>query len=225
AGLALMAGMVLLSAGCAPRTEATETPGLEPTAPGVRPAVAAPVDPTTSPQAPTASEATTTAPTVPIVSTTTAAARKTPEPVSITVPILDASLPVEPTGVRADGQMDIPEDAAIAAWYRFGAAPGDLQGDTVIAAHVGSVQTPVGPLARLTDVRAGDEIVVTDSAGEPHAYRAVSVERAPKDGLGLTPYFSRTGPQRLVLITCGGRWLPDRGHYEDNIILVADVSA
>lgn len=146
-----------------------------------------------------------------------------PAPVRLDYDAIGAELTVVPTGVARDGQMEIPEDASLAAWYRFGPAPADGEGTTVIAAHAGSEHTPEGPLYQLRGARPGDAVAVADSSGQTHAFRVVTVERRGKDGLDFTPYFTRSGPPRLVLVTCGGRWLPERQSYADNIIVVAEA--
>ncbi|MGD6979179.1 MULTISPECIES: class F sortase [Citricoccus] len=145
-----------------------------------------------------------------------------PAPVRLDYEAIGAQMTVVPTGVAGDGQMEIPEDASIAAWYRFGPAPADGEGNTVIAAHAGSEHTPEGPLYALRTARTGDTVRVGDESGRWHAYRVTQVERLGKDGLDFTPYFTRSGPERLVLVTCGGQWLPERQSYADNIIVVAE---
>jgi hypothetical protein len=159
---------------------------------------------------------------VPVVSATEPAAARAPAPVRLHYPRIDADVSVVPTGVADDGQMDIPADAGTAGWYRFGMTPGDGRGTTVIAAHAGSRQTPVGPLYALRESRTGDVVEVQDAAGRRHAYRVAAVAQQAKDGLDLTPYFQRDGTPRLVLVTCGGRWIAERGSYADNIMVVAE---
>ncbi|MGJ9424963.1 class F sortase [Nesterenkonia halotolerans] len=149
-------------------------------------------------------------------------AEAAPEPVEVRYPGIDAELPVQPRGVASDGQMDIPDDAAQAAWYQYGKAPADDVGTTVISAHAGSEETPIGPLYALKDARPGEEVTVLDEAGEEHRYAVTEVEQFGKDGLDFTPYFERSGQHRLVLITCGGQWMPERNSYADNIIVVAE---
>lgn len=36
-----------------------------------------------------------------------------------------------------------------------------------------------------------------------------------------TSVYSTNGPSRLFLVTCGGRFDPGSGHYEDNVVLTA----
>ncbi|MDI3329472.1 MAG: class F sortase [Micrococcus sp.] len=163
---------------------------------------------------------------MPVVTATlapAAAASERPAPVRVEYASIGAELPVVPTGVADGGQMQIPEDAATAGWYRFGPAPADGEGNTVIAAHAGSAQTPVGPLYGLREAQPGEVVRVEDAAGQQHAYRVTEVHQLGKDGLDFTPYFTRSGPERLVLVTCGGQWLPERQSYADNIIVVAEA--
>lgn len=162
---------------------------------------------------------------VPVAPATLRPVAPVPAPVRLDYAAIGAELPVVPTGVAGDGQMEIPEDASLAAWYRFGPAPADGEGNTVIAAHAGSEHTPEGPLYRLRDARPGDAVAVVDGSGRTHVFKVVSVERRGKDGLDFTPYFARSGPPRLVLVTCGGQWLPERQSYADNIIVVAEAMA
>lgn len=159
---------------------------------------------------------------VPVNPAAPGAVEKAPEPVRVLYPELDADLPVEPRGVSDDGQMDVPEDAAQAGWYQYGKAPADEVGNTVITAHAGSAQTPIGPLYELTEANQGDEVTVVDESGEEHRYRVTETQQLGKDGLDFTPYFERTGEHQLVLITCGGQWLPEKNSYAENVIVVAE---
>jgi LPXTG-site transpeptidase (sortase) family protein len=158
---------------------------------------------------------------VPVQSTELGEVEDTPAPVRVSYPGIDADIPVLAHGVSEDGQMDIPDDAAEAAWYQYGRAPADETGSTVIAAHAGSVHTPVGPLYLLHEAQPGEEITVEDESGQEHTYEVTEVEQQDKDNLDFTPYFSRDGDHHLVLITCGGQWNPDRSSYNDNIIVTA----
>lgn len=159
---------------------------------------------------------------VPIVASDPESIEPTQEPVQISYPDIDAEMPVEPRGVSSDGQMDVPEDAAQAGWYEHGKAPADDVGTTVITAHAGSEHTPVGPLYGLTESEPGQEVTVTDDAGEEHRYEITDVSQHGKDGLDFSPYFERSGEHRLVLITCGGQWIPEQNSYAENIIVVAE---
>jgi hypothetical protein len=47
------------------------------------------------------------------------------------------------------------------------------------------------------------------------------VTRVSKTLVDLPAVFSRSGPPRLHVVTCGGAYLPEDGGYQDNVVLVA----
>jgi Sortase domain len=144
-----------------------------------------------------------------------------PSPVRVAVPGLDVDAPVEPVGVRDDGQMALPDDVDRLGWYRFGPAPG-ADGSAVLAGHVDDVTQGLGALAPLRDAEPGAEVVVTDAAGADTRWQVVSRETVAKQALPVDRLFARSGPPRVVLITCGGEFLPEVGGYESNVVVVAE---
>lgn len=142
-------------------------------------------------------------------------------PTRVSIPAVDVVMPIRPTGVRGDGQMDLPADPREIGWYRFGAAPGDRRGSAVLGGHVDSVRFGVGPLARLAAVEVGDLVRVTHEDGRRLGYRVSEVVRISKAALPVEELFDPDVRHRLVVITCGGRYLPEAGGYEDNIVVIA----
>lgn len=143
-------------------------------------------------------------------------------PVRVTIAAQAVDVPVDPVGVAPDGQMEIPPLAERGGWYRFGADPGDATGTTVVAAHVDSVASAgTGPFVRLGDVRAGDAIEVALADGRTVAYSVDRVERFPKTAARWPDVFTRGGPPRLALVTCGGTFDATSRHYTDNVLVIA----
>jgi len=141
----------------------------------------------------------------------------------VVVPALDADLPVDPVGVAPDGQMEIPEDAARAGWYRFGPSVGAEAGTAVLAAHSGSFITPYGPLRDLVELEPGDVVEVTREDGHVLRYAVESARLIPKSTIDLAEHFRRDGEHRLVLITCDGVWQEDVQSYTDNTVVTATL--
>lgn len=146
---------------------------------------------------------------------------ETAPPRRLVIDGLGVDMPVDPVGVAPDGQMEIPEDAARAGWYRFGATVGAPAGTTVIAAHSGSLITALGPLRHLIDARPGDELQVDRADGVTVTYRVQHVELVDKQVIDLSEHFRPAGEHRLVLITCDGEWQQDRQSYTHNAVLTA----
>jgi hypothetical protein len=142
-------------------------------------------------------------------------------PRRVSIPSVDIAMPVAATGVARDGQMELPDDPRRIGWYRFGALPGDDRGSAVLGGHVDSERYGTGPLARLASVREGARITVTGADGERIPYAVTSVERIQKAALPVDRIFDPDVAHRLVIVTCGGRFLPDAGGYEDNIVVIA----
>lgn len=145
-----------------------------------------------------------------------------PAPVRVVVPDLDLDMPVDAVGVEDDGTMEIPEDAGRAGWYRFGPAPATPAGATVVAAHVDSWTTGVGPFSRLRELAPGARVEVTTADGAVHVYAVREVVQVPKSDAPVEQWFDRSGTPRIVLVTCGGTFDRDVGHYEDNVAVTAD---
>ncbi len=152
---------------------------------------------------------------------TPASSERRTRPVRLRLDGIDIDLPVVPVGVNRDGSMEIATSVRELGWYRFGARPADRTGTTVLAGHVDTKREGLGPLARLRSVDRGTRVVITSADGRTRAYRVVDVRRIAKTRVPLGEVFRRSGPERLVLITCGGRYDRDTG-YRDNVLVTAE---
>jgi sortase (surface protein transpeptidase) len=128
---------------------------------------------------------------------------------------------IVPVGVDASGSMAIPAEVDAVGWYRFGPAPGDSAGAAVVAGHVDSKEQGAGALLPLRRVGVGDRVTVTTVDGDDVAYRVVGKETIVKQRLPVQRLFARDGAPRLVLITCGGPFVPELSSYRDNLVVVA----
>lgn len=161
---------------------------------------------------------------VPVVDATVpASAAPTVAPERLELGELGIDVPVDVVGVAADGQMEIPEDALRAGWYRFGSTPGE-RGAAVIAAHAGSFVTPRGPFFDLNRAEPGMIVDVVMADGARVEFEIETVELLTKSDLDLGPYFTRDGAPRLVLITCGGEWDDAAQSYRSNIVVTARLA-
>ena len=142
-------------------------------------------------------------------------------PARLVVPRLHATMKVLPEGLDPKGFMALPDSPFQAGWYKYGSAASDESGAVVIAAHVDTKEAGAGPLARLDRMRPGDTVLVV-TGSLTYAYRVESVLRLNKNAVDVAAVFSRSGPARLHLLTCGGPFDADTGHYEDNVIVVAE---
>jgi sortase (surface protein transpeptidase) len=143
------------------------------------------------------------------------------QPVRLRIPSVGVDAAIEPVGVDAGGFMVVPREVREVGWYRYGPAPGDAAGAAVISGHVDAKQQGAGALFPLRGVDVGDRVTVTDDGGRQVQYRIVGKQTIVKQRLPVERLFARDGAPRLVVITCGGPFLPDLGSYRDNLVVVA----
>ncbi|MFM9135302.1 MAG: class F sortase, partial [bacterium] len=146
---------------------------------------------------------------------------RTPRPVELRIPAIDLRVAVDVVGLDAAGQVEVPVDVARSGWYRFSAKPGSGEGSTVVVGHVDGVDQGAGAFFDLRSLDPGDTVTVTRSDERQVIYEVVARERFDKDRVPLRELFSRSGPERLTLITCGGAFDPAALEYTDNIVVTA----
>lgn len=201
AGVVLEADTVELSA--IPDTPPTRTPAAELTNSGA---------PSTDPSSTTSTTSTS-------MSTSLPPARVPPK--ELTINDLRVSEVVRPVGLDDEGAMEMPSVSEI-GWYLHGAVPGH-PGATVLVAHVWWNGTN-GPFRRLGALEPGADIEVSLEDGTVHRYLVVKRTMYDKDSLP-SDLWRNSGPETLVLITCGGRFNGDTRRYEQNIVVYAVPSA
>lgn len=119
------------------------------------------------------------------------------------------------------GVLYAPPDPSQVGWWPGSTIPGSSRGHTIVVAH--TVHTGGGAFDRLPQLRAGAPITV-GSAMRSTRYVVRSV-----DDLTLSQFaasagriFTKTGPPRLVLVTCTG-W--DGHSYRGNEVVTAVPTA
>lgn len=143
------------------------------------------------------------------------------QPARVQVPSLGIDVTVAPEGVDTTGALALSDDPAIASWYRYGPTPWSAAGTAVIAAHVDSFDYGVGQFARLLDAPVGTEIVITSVDGRIARFSVREVSMIDKTGVDWNTVFDRSGPHLLALVTCGGEFNSETGHYLSNVIVTA----
>lgn len=147
--------------------------------------------------------------------------RAAPRPTRLVIPALGVDATVRPVGVQPDGAMVIPAAPTSVGWYRFGSAPDDDAGTTVIAGHVATREDGAGALAPLRRAEPGMRVTVTTADGTRHRYRVEGRESIVKKALPVDEIFARDGRPVLVLITCGGEYIPELRSHRDNVVVTA----
>lgn len=141
-------------------------------------------------------------------------------PAQLTVPRLDLDIPIVATRLDRAGGMELPDRPDRIGWYAYGSRPGAAEGSAVLGGHVDSSRYGIGPLVELRRLRTGDRIVVRTNDGDL-TFRVNRIDLVSKRALDLDEVFARDGRPVLRILTCGGPYLPDRGGYQDNVVVTA----
>ena len=147
-------------------------------------------------------------------------ARSTPVRVRIAAIGVDSGL--MDLGLRADGSLEVPPSGFPAGWYTGGPTPGEL-GPAIIAGHID--WNGPGVFYNLHNLKPGDQVTVTRADGSKPAFRVTRVAQFPKDQFPTKLVYGNIDHAGLRLITCGGSFNSQSGHYEDNIVVFADLIA
>jgi sortase (surface protein transpeptidase) len=139
-------------------------------------------------------------------------------PTRIVIDSIGVDHPVRPVGIEPDGQLEIPDETEV-GWYRLNSAPGE-RGAAVFAGHV-SWNGSDGPFVGLALLEPGSTVRLELADGSSRTYAVVERAQDPKQGLPADRIWTRTGPETLVLITCGGEFNWDTHRYYDNVVVYA----
>jgi hypothetical protein len=146
------------------------------------------------------------------------------EPVSVTIPAIDASSDLLRLGLNDDGTVEVPplEADDKAGWYERGPAPGAV-GPAVLLGHVDSAEHGPGIFFDLGALQPGDEVNVARADGTVAIFAVDRVEVHPKDDFPTIEVYGNTDNAQLRLITCGGDFDSAERSYEDNVIAFATL--
>ena len=144
----------------------------------------------------------------------------TAAPVGLTIPAIDIDSEVVPVGTD-DGVMQVPPEPWVVGWWSDGVGPGVGRGTVVLDAHLDSRKYGKGPFTRAKDLEAGAPAAVTDDAGGTHDYVITEVVTYEKAELPYEELFAQHGPERVVLVTCGGSYRTGSG-WDSNVVVVME---
>lgn len=141
--------------------------------------------------------------------------------------INDEFAAVDPIQVTDTGMLIPPHDVQRLGWYSASAVPGEAGpvGSSVITGHINYQGQGTGFAEKFTTMELGQEFTVFID-GEERRFRVTEAPYRLQKGAGFPDVVNDTqGDNRLVLITCGGKFVGGQLGYEDNIITVAEPVA
>jgi len=141
-------------------------------------------------------------------------------PVRLTVPSIGVDTTLMDLGLQQDGTLEVPPDGTLAGWFTGAPTPGEL-GPAVIAAHVDWYGP--GVFYDLHRMVTGDLINVERADGSTAVFAVSNVGQYPKNQFPTDAVYGPVSFAGLRLITCGGVFNDAIGHYEDNVVVFAEL--
>jgi hypothetical protein len=124
-------------------------------------------------------------------------------------------------GLQADDQLMVPTSPHVVDWYVDGPTPGHV-GSSVILGHVDSFKGP-GTFFYLKKLKTGNAITVVLADGTAERFVVTRVVEYAKTSFPDRLVFGSQGTRSLNLVTCGGVFDHDTGHYESNVVVFSHL--
>lgn len=146
-----------------------------------------------------------------------------PLPVGVRIPAIDVASELIETGIAADGTAEVPplDRPQVASWLTTSPRPGDI-GPAVLYGHVDAHGQPAA-FARLGELSPGDEVLVERDQAPPARFTVYRVQQVAKDTFPTDRVYGDVAGAELRLVTCGGTFDRDAGHYRDNVVVFAQL--
>lgn len=146
-------------------------------------------------------------------------------PLTLSIPAIGVQSPLIELGQRPDGSLAVPAPGPHynqPGWYRYSPPPGSI-GPAVIAGHVDSAHDGPSVFFRLGALRPHDTVFIGRADKTIAAFSVDTVRRYHKTNFPTQLVYGNTTYAALRLITCGGSFDRDTGHYLDNIVVTASL--
>jgi hypothetical protein len=145
-------------------------------------------------------------------------------PVAVRIPAIGLAVWLTQLGLNTNGTVEVPTSVQVPGWFSPGPSPGQV-GSAVILGHVDSYKGP-GVFFQLRTLQPGNRIEVNLADGVIATFKVTSVAMYQKTQFPDQEVYDSTGSSDLQLVTCGGAFDSQTGHYLSNIVVYSSfVSA
>lgn len=141
-------------------------------------------------------------------------------PVSVTVD--GAAAPIDSVATDANGALYPPTDVGRLGWWVDSALPGAGSGSVVVTGHVDDARQGAGYAKRFSGLARGALVSLTGKEGKKVDYRVTHTASVGKGVLPTEDLNRLDGPETLILVTCGGRFVGPPMGYENNDLVYAE---
>jgi len=143
-------------------------------------------------------------------------------PTSIDIPAIGVHARLIRLGLTSGGKLQTPPLSRpyLAGWYDRGPTPGQ-RGAAVIVGHVDAASVGPAVFYKLGLLRPGDRILVGLADGKTASFLVTSADLYQKTSFPDDTVYDPTTWPTLRLVTCGGVFDSQTGHYLANTVIFA----
>jgi sortase (surface protein transpeptidase) len=138
-------------------------------------------------------------------------------PVHLSIPQIGVSVALTTLGLNSDGTVSVPSDYATPGWFKDGPTPGET-GSAVILGHVDNQNGPA-VFYHLDRLGVGSRVFVTLYNGRRLEFAVIGVRMFSKTNFPSKLVYGYRPYPALQLVTCGGVFDANTGHYLSNIVV------
>lgn len=142
-------------------------------------------------------------------------------PVSLSIPAIGLNTSLLELGLNPDHTIQVPGNFTQAGWYEYGPSPGQ-RGSAVILGHVDSYQGPA-VFYKLRDLKPGDRVDVTLADRVITHFEVRQIAEYSKAQFPALLVYGSHGYSGLQLVTCGGVFDSQTGHYLSNVVVYTSL--
>ncbi len=146
-------------------------------------------------------------------------------PVKVEIPSTGEGSSLLTLGTASDRSIAVPNDqqADQAGWYDGSPTPGTNGPATIVGHSTSSRGAAV--FFKLADVKDGATVNVTTKNGRVLKFTVYRVASYPKNAFPTAEVYGNTDGPELRVVTCGGTFNEASGHFENNTVLYARITA
>lgn len=142
-------------------------------------------------------------------------------PERIIIPKIGVDAAVQYVGLTPDGDMDAPNNAKDAAWFKLGPKPAE-EGNAVIAGHFDSKDGKPALFWDLDKLSPGDYIFIIDDKSVKRRFKVIERKFYDSESASMEEIFGASDKARLNLITCGGVWDKKTQNYNKRLVVFSE---
>ena len=134
----------------------------------------------------------------------------------------NSTAPVDPIRTNAQGVLNPPTNVKRVGWWQDSGIPGGGAGSVALAGHIDDVSQGEGAAKAWIGYQPGQVVSLKLANGQTVKYSVTSNKHYAKASDFPADLINKLdGPETLVLVTCGGKFVGGALGYNDNIVVTA----